>query len=271
MSVAAASHLYRVSTIEMITLKVLTLLLQPLGTAVVALLLAVLLWRVRAGLARGLVLFALVWLWLWSAPWVSDALRASLERRYPMHAAASMPDADAIVLLGGGIEPAAPPQRLDVDVNFAGDRMIYAAALYHAGKAPRIIVSGGRLPWTPGAQTEADAMAALLQRLGVPDAAILREGRSRTTRENAAYTRTLLSELPVRRVLLVTSALHMPRAMANFATPGLEIVAAPTDIEVVDRAHGVLDLLPDTRALDGSARAVKEYLGLLHQAVFGAA
>jgi uncharacterized SAM-binding protein YcdF (DUF218 family) len=254
----------------MITLKILTVLMQPLGTALLALLIALMLWRRHAGLARGLTLAALAWLWLWSMPWVSEALRANLEQRYPMHAAADLPQADAIVLLGGGIEPAAPPRRLDVDVNSAGDRMIYAARLYHAGKAPLIIVSGGRLPWTPGTQTEADAMAALLSRLGVPDSAVLREGRSRTTRENARYTQELLAAHGIHRVLLLTSALHMPRAMQNFETPGVEFIAAPTDVEVVERAHGVLDLLSDTRALDGSARAFKEVLGLLHQAVLGA-
>ncbi|TJY59916.1 YdcF family protein [Sinimarinibacterium sp. CAU 1509] len=254
----------------MITLKILTVLLQPLGAALLALLFALLLWRRRVGLARGLTGAALVWLWLWSMPWASEALRASLEQRYPMRAPDDLPQADAIVLLGGGIEPAAPPRRLDVDVNSGGDRMIYTAALYHAGKAPLIIVSGGRLPWTPGTQSEADAMAALLQQLGVPDAAVLREGRSRTTRENARYTRDLLATRGIHRVLLVTSALHMPRSMRNFETPGVEFIAAPTDVEVVERAHGVLDLLPDTRALDGSARAFKEYLGLLHQAVLGA-
>jgi uncharacterized SAM-binding protein YcdF (DUF218 family) len=53
------------------------------------------------------------WLWLWSTPAFSDWIRAGLEQRYPPSTLDGLPEADAIVVLGGGTEPAAPPERLD--------------------------------------------------------------------------------------------------------------------------------------------------------------
>ncbi|MEQ1439150.1 YdcF family protein [Fontimonas sp. SYSU GA230001] len=253
----------------MMVLKLLTLLLQPLGTAALLLLVALSLWR-RRRLALGLVACALAWLWLWATPWASTALCASLERRYAALPAERLPHADAILLLGGGIEPASPPLRNDFDLTAAGDRIVHAAALYRAGKAPVIVATGGRLPWTAGAASEADAMAQALARLGVPDTAILREDRARTTRENMRYSAPKLAQLHARRVLLVTSALHMPRAMANARVLGVEAIAAPTDVEVLpERRYGLLGVLPDAQKLERSSAAFKEYLGLAYDAVFG--
>lgn len=258
-----------VAGLRVIALKLLTFLLQPLGTAALALLLALMLWPRRA-LSAALIVFALAWLWLWSTPLASTTLCASLEQRYPALPAQQVPEADAILLLGGGIEPASPPRRPDFDLAGGGDRIIYAAQLYHAGKAPVIVATGGRLPWTPGAASEADAMRALLLRLAVPDAAIVREDRSRTTRENMQYSAAKLAQLNVHRVLLVTSALHMPRSMSNARVLGVEVIAAPTDIEVLpERRYGVLGWLPDAQKLERSGAAFKEYLGLWYDALFG--
>src|SRR5690606_34286556 len=85
-----------------------------------------------------------------------------------------------------------------------------ALKLYEAGRAPLIIVSGAALD---GGQSEAHMMAMALRNRGVPSHAIIQEGRSFTTRENAVYTVEVLRRLGIDQFLLVTSALHMPRAM----------------------------------------------------------
>lgn len=255
---------------RMFALKILTVLLQPLGTALLAWLLALLLWTRCPRFARALAALALLWLWAWSTPLVSDALRHRLERQYPERAVAELPRADAIVVLGGAMEPAAPPLRLQPDMGSASDRVWHAARLYHAGKAPLIVISGGRLPWTPGEISEAEAMVEALRTLGVPQQAMLLEGESRTTRENALSTEKLLKARKVSRVLLVTSALHMPRALALFRAAGVEASPATTDTEIVPtRTHTALDFLPNAVALEGSGRAIKELLGRAHLAVFG--
>ena len=223
----------------------------------------VLLWRGRRRLGGVLLSIALGWLWLWSTPVFSDWLRATLEQRYPAMRLEQLPTADVIVVLGGALEAAAPPARLDPNLGAAADRIWYAARLYRAGKAPRVLVSGGQLPWSGVEQPESSVMAELLQEWGVPAAAILQESASRTTRENRDYSLPLLHAHGVRRVLLVTSALHMPRALALFRVSDFEIIPAPTDFEIysVNNAH-LLRWLPDAQALADSSRAFKEYLGL---------
>ncbi len=105
-------------------------------------------------------------------------------------------------------------------------------------------------------------MASVLADFGVPAQALLLEESSRNTGENAAFSAALLKARGIERILLVTSALHMPHAVALFAAQGLQVISAPTDFEA-SRAPppGVLAWLPDAQALDASARAIKELVG----------
>lgn len=231
---------------------------------------AILLWRGRRRGGGLLLIAALGWLWLWSTPVFSDWLRATLERRNMPVLVKWIPSADAIVVLGGAVAAEAPPERLYPDLSAAVDRVWHAARLYQAGKAPLVLASGGNLPWSSIDRPEADVMAALLQQLGVPGTAIQQEPRSRTTRENRDNSLPLLRAQGVRSILLVTSALHMPRALALFQATDLKVIPAPTDIEVIhrDNAHP-LRWLPDAQALADSTRAFKEYVGRLVDRLLG--
>ena len=80
--------------------------------------------------------------------------------------------------------------------------------------------------------------------------------------ENALYTAEILEAQGMGPVLLVTSALHMPRALATFRAAGVDAIPAATDFEVMPRPRVLLDWLPDAEALAASTRALKEYLGL---------
>jgi uncharacterized SAM-binding protein YcdF (DUF218 family) len=126
-----------------------------------------------------------------------------------------------------------------------------------------LVVSGGRLPWRDEEAPEAVAMLVFLEDLGVAPDHVLLEGRSGTTRGNALETRELLRQRGIKRVLLVTSALHMRRAVTAFRAVGIDVVPVATDHEVVVRASTpALEYIPDAGALEGGSRAFKEYLGL---------
>ena len=242
---------------------ILGLLALPLGVSIGVGLFA-LLAIVFGGRWVGAVLltFALVWLWGWSTPFISDAITASLMDQYPPRHARTFPEAGAIVLLGGGVQPISS-DRVYPDLNAAADRVWHAAQLYRAGKAPLIIVSGGDR-WDLALESEASATQILLTAFGVPDGAIVTEDGSRNTRENAVLVAELASGRGIRQVLLATSAWHMPRAAATFKRVGLDVIPAPTD------HHGRLDtvpwslrFLPSARALQLSTLAFREYLGFL--------
>ncbi len=241
--------------------KLLSQLAYPLGFSISLALLSFLLLslgRRRSGLLA--MAIGILWVGLWSLPVVSDGLRLSLENRFAREPATALPQVDAIVVLGGGIS-GSPRDWPDPDLGSAADRVWHGARLFHAGKAPRIIVSGGSLPWTGERRSEAEAMQRFLADLGVPPEVVRLEGRSFNTHENAIYTAEILREEGLGRVLLVTSALHMPRALATFQAAGVDAAAAPTDFEVMPEPDHLIRWLPDADALSASTRAMKEYLG----------
>lgn len=233
-------------------------LVSPLGTALVLAVLGLLLARRARRTGTTLLVLALAWLWAWSTPALSEAFQEHVERPYPEVPVEALPRADAIVLLGGGMAPAAHG-RLHPDLGSAADRVWHAARVFRAGKAPILLASGGSDPAvTPS--SEAASMAALLVELGIPSSAIVQETRSRTTGENARFAAELLRPRQARSILLVTSALHMPRAVLEFERQGFRVIPAAADHAQTQYA-GVQLWLPDAGALHDSARTWKEVVG----------
>ena len=237
-------------------------LVMPLAAVVALLALALACLAFRRGPLAALLLGAgLTVLWLASTPVLADRLVASLERAHAATPLAELAPADAILLLGGGTQPALPPREFP-EVAEAGDRVLHAARLFRAGKAALVVVSGGRLPWQTRDPAEAEGMTHLLLELGVPRAAIVREEQSTNTRENCLRAKELLEARGAHDVLLVTSALHMRRAFATCRTAGLAVRAAPTDFQVAElEPRTALDLAPDPEALVLTHLALRERLG----------
>jgi uncharacterized SAM-binding protein YcdF (DUF218 family) len=248
--------------------KLLPPFVYPLGLACLFIILALFLYR-RAGWQRAALILALLLLWLGGNRWVAMSLARSLERRFP--APEPLPEAEVMVVLGGGTESPDFPRPM-TEVNSAGDRVLYAARLYQQGNAPAILVSGGLLDWTPLRTTPAEDMAALLEMMGVPPEAIWKQPKSRNTYEDALYSAQVLKEKGIRRILLVTSAWHMPRSAELFRAQGLEVIPAPVDFNVTeadweeltgpDLRAKLLGLLPNADSLGLTSRMLKEYLGM---------
>ena len=245
--------------------KLVTAVISPLGTGLLLGLSGLLLlglaqrrhWTPRLGV--GLLAVALGWIWLWSLPVASDALRGWIEDQAGPRLMAELPSTEVLVVLGGGMSGPRPPRRPDADLGSAADRVWHAARLFHTGKAQQLLLSGGQV--RSGDGSAAQAMRGLLLDLGVPDQAIRLKALSTNTATNASEIAALLKADGVDELMLVTSALHMPRARAQFERAGLRVVPAPTDFEVIEMPLDLLQLIPSAAALDGSARAFKELLG----------
>lgn len=174
--------------------------------------------------------------------------------------------AQAIVVLAAGRLRFAPEYGgRDIPDYIALARLRYGAHLQRRTGLP-ILVSGGNgaSGIDPGirdrAYTKADAMAAALREdFGVPVKWI--EPLSRDTAENASYSAALLRPAGVKRILLVTDAMHMPRARTVFERAGLEVVSAPT-MFFGNRPPGWSDWVPNAEALRRSWYAVYEWLGI---------
>jgi uncharacterized SAM-binding protein YcdF (DUF218 family) len=245
--------------------KLLPLLFYPIGLAILLTLVAIVFIKRKPRLARQCMISAVAILWLSSTELVSNQIVRSLEVQ---NLPSTLPNQSMMVVLGGATLPPLAP-RQSPEVNEAGDRVLYAAKLYREGKAPKILLSGGRIAWRGKEPPEADDMSTLLQAMGVPKSAILLEPNSLNTRENAVNVQKILKSLGINDFLLVTSAIHMPRSLMIFRKLGMKPIAAPTDFQVTTQSLDLptaeaklLALVPDALALKNTTAALKEYVGI---------
>ena len=250
--------------------KLLPLFIYPLGLVSLIILLVLIIEK-RDRFPRGLLIAGLVILWLASNRWVSYGLARSLEwRDLPSEITAQV---EVIVLLGGGTEPGDPPRPM-AEINAAGDRVLYAARLYHEGAAPIILASGGNVEFAGDrSSTPAAEMTELLLLLGVPFDAIWQQPNSQNTYEDALYSAEILAENEISEVILVTSAMHMPRSKALFEKQGITVIPAPTDFTITEQnwssafnpylGEFVIHLMPNASALNLTTNVLKEYIGMV--------
>ena len=244
----------------LVVLKLLYAWLLPPGIFLLALL-AVYCFGRKTKNARGLVLvFALIY--LLSIQVVSDRLVKPLEDWYDQPALSALQDAQAIVILGGGSYEGVP------DFDGAGQnsesstvRLATGLRLHWALHLP-IVFSGGHL--FDDEVKEASLAYRFLRACGVEDRYLIREDRSRNTAENAKYVKQIYQQQHFKKVILVTSAFHMPRSVALFQREGMDVIPYPTDYKTDKKLR--LDAFAFTPSADcvyHNALAIKEYLGLL--------
>ncbi len=216
----------------------------------------------RAAIAVALALSILL---LGSNTLLARGLVRSLEQQFLPPT--PIPQAEAIVILGGCTRSDKLP-RPWIEISEAGDRLLYGAKLYREGYAPWVVLAGGRIDWQHPGAAESEDMSVLIQSMGVPEAAILQERHSLNTLENAVNVMQLLKKQNINgSVLLVTSALHMPRAIATFHHLGVDAIATPTDFHVAETGYqpslmvSLLEMIPSVEALELTTQALKEYLG----------
>ena len=234
------------------------------GLALIALGLVLLkLKRRRWSVASGIAAFA--WLYICSCGIVSRFIGLPLEAEFPRQAIEDLPQAELIVVLGGGIA-SNPNAGIRAEIEMAGDRVLYGAELWKAGKAPRIHVT-------------MDGDALLLERLGVPKENIIVEREARNTEEEARSVARFFElglhgvgpgsdRVASQRMLLVTSAWHMKRAMLIFGkyAKWMEVVPAATDYEATVRfAKPVqfVEFVPSADGLAFNSYMMKEWIGYL--------
>jgi uncharacterized SAM-binding protein YcdF (DUF218 family) len=245
----------------MTAIKLVGLLAEPLTQVLLLLLLGLLLSRMKHRRFTTLVFaVSFIWLWLASSSLFANYLMSQLERNYPPIGAQNLPEADAIVLLGGAIRGEVSQDTL-ADMSGVGDRLIFAVAAYKAGKAPVIVVTGGA---EEGFVPEAMLIREILVTMGVPRSAIVTESRNRVTFDNDRYTRETLSSMDMKSVLLVTSAFHMRRSLLVFNTLDIRVTPAPTDFQVLQGTRSLWYFLPNVKALQRTTWAMHEIAGYLY-------
>lgn len=216
----------------------------------------------RRGLAIGLIAVSQLALLLLAMPAIANALARTLEPA-PLRADA-MKSAQAIVILGGGRNRGAPEWGGETVNQFTLQRLRYAARLARESGLP-LYVTGGKPDG--GEFAEGTLMGAVLAReLAVPVRWI--DTAADTTRENALMAAKDLKPQRIERVVLVTSALHMPRSQRAFERAGFSVIPAATDY-VGQRPFAPYQLVPGPGALHQSHQALREWLSDLYYTIRG--
>lgn len=168
-----------------------------------------------------------------------------------------------IIVLGGAIESGVSAARGMLEMDASAERVIAMLELARRFPDARVVYTSGSGNLIESPVPEAPFAGKLLETFGIARDRIVLESRSRTTDENAAFLRNMISPKPGERWLLVTSAFHMPRSIGVFRKAGFDVEAYPVDW----RTRGWIDALqPFGRLSGGLSRcdvAVHEWLGLV--------
>ena len=247
--------------------KIAALFFYPVGLCLVILILGLFcLWATRRQrLGKVLAALGTLLLLLMSTPFISSRLLLPLERRYPalLHpetvswGSKNSTSPKWIVVLGGGhvSDPSLPANS---QINAAAlSRLVEGVRLHQVTPGSKLLLSGGTV-FDP--VPEAELMARIAGFLGVKPQDIRLESRSRDTAEEAKIIAEMIGR---EKFILVTSAAHMPRAMALFKKRGLQPIPAPADFRAPKRqSSGPVHFFPGTGPLRQTQAAMHEYLGL---------
>jgi uncharacterized SAM-binding protein YcdF (DUF218 family) len=232
-------------------------LITPPSISLLFILLGLFVLKSRKWWGRGLISIGIASLYLASIPAFVNPITEYWISRYPIVDLQTQ-DAQAIVVLGGGRREHADEYGGETVNNYAMERLRYAALLHRQTGLP-ILVTGGNV-YGDRKISEAELMSPFLAELGVTPR--WQEDRSRTTYENALYSVPMLKQAGIKRVLLVTHGLHMPRSVWAFEKTGMDVIAAPTVFHTDDLRGGISEYIPQASTLDGFAQILHEWLGL---------
>ena len=211
---------------------------------------------------------ALAIFYLGSISFVSDRLLGWLESRYPAVPVAAAGPADAIVVLGGILGPATP-EGVMANWSDSVERFEAGVALIQAERAPRLVFTGARREWLGRETTEGEELRRLAIARGVAPEKILVTRFVDNTATEAAAVADLMKADGQRRIILVTTSWHMPRAAYLFRKAGIDCQPFPVDFHL-DRTRPLIlqDFVPNAGAWQGTETALREFYGYAFYRIF---
>ena len=191
-----------------------------------------------------------------------------LEDRFPRPSPPPT-ELSCIIVLGGAFENVVIAGRGGMEFNQAADRFIETVRLAKTYPAARILVSGGDGSLSGAYEGDARVSQGFFDAFGIAADRVIREEDSRTTFENARYTKDLLAANGLGRCALVTSAYHMPRSVGLFRAKSIDVIPWPADYRTSGKVRLGIDLTQPSLNAQLATTAAKEWTGLLAYYLLG--
>ena len=194
-----------------------------------------------------------------SLPIVSNRLINHLEVNYQLSNASGADTANAIVVLSGMVRTIKAKESFDYEWGEAADRIFAGIDLFKENKAASLILTRGKLPWSVG-KPEGEYLRDVAIKLGVPKENILLTENVENTDQEAISIKKLF-KINDPKVILVTSAFHMPRAQKVFEAAGIQVIPFPVDFRSGASKQTFMSFIPSASSLSNTSFFVREMIG----------
>ncbi|WP_340302400.1 YdcF family protein [Roseobacter sp. HKCCD7870] len=198
---------------------------------------------------------------MFSLPSVSKPLISFLEQGYTPITVEQVPEHETVVVLSGMLRTISNGSETHYEFNEAVDRILAGVSLINENRADRLILTRGHLPWSVGVP-EGEYLADFIEDLGVERDQVVLTPVVQNTEDEAQAIAEMVN--PNERVILVTSAFHMPRAEAVFLANGVQVTPYPVDFRGGASNATLIDFIPSAAALGATSTFVREMIGRLY-------
>ena len=210
---------------------------------------------------RKFSLIGVIVLILSSLPIISNKFIAYLEKDYQPIEIAEIENVDAIVVLSGMIRVIGDEENLKYEFNDSVDRFFAGLDLFNNNKSPILILTRGKMPWSLGI-AEGEYLKELAIKYGVSEENIILTDEVQNTDQEAKAIKEILTEDA--KIILVTSAFHMPRAEKVFKAANINLIPYPVDFQNSKSKTTMMDFIPSAGSLFDTSHFVREMIGRLY-------
>ena len=197
-----------------------------------------------------------------SLPIISNKRIAYLEKDYQPIEIAEIENVDAIVVLSGMIRVIGDEENLKYEFTESVDRFFAGLDLFNNNKAPILILTRGKMPWSIGI-AEGEYLKELAIKFGISEENIILTDEVQNTDQEAKAVKNLLAN-DNSRIILVTSAFHMPRAEKVFKAANINVIPFPVDFQNSKSKTTMMDFIPSSGSLSQTSHFVREMIGRLY-------
>ena len=233
--------------------KILPLIFSPLFFVIILIIFGLIVGSKRISIV-GIVILVIC-----SMPLVSGKLIAYLESDYELNQPSDVETANAIVVLSGMVRTIKTKDGLDYEWNGNVDRFFAGIDLFKLNKASTLIFTGAKLPWSIGLP-EGEYLKKVAIKYGVPEKNILLTKNVENTDQEANAVKDLFS-INNPKIILVTSAFHMPRAKKVFKAANIDVIPYPVDFKSSSQKLTFMSFIPSAGGLAGTSYFIREMIG----------